>query len=376
MIRRVLVLALVVGATGCAWLSSGPPSLEARERKRTPGDATTAWGYYGVTPESPNGKRLCYARFPGPIDLTRNVKYAIYPAELWVCLADGTGHRKLFEGTESVHNGLQQSWINDTHIVFVSGGATYVVNADTGIVEFGPYEGFHPAHHGRDGKILLYRHRDSPAQDGIHQLDVTTGEMNLVLPYEGTVNHLQVSPDGRRVLFTTRGNRFLVVASLDGSSLQVLPGKKPMHFQWFDNDSLFGYTENLVVGFDPDLHHIHEMYRWNLQGKIVEHLAGHGCHGAGRPDRGVFSGESWYVSDPISLFLYARGGREPLAKVFTHRFLHLTWRNGGRHHVNPSFSRDGMRLYYNRAVRENVSHAYSCDLTGVVSPPGGNGGKK
>ena len=34
---------------------------------------------------------------------------------------------------------------------------------------------------------------------------------------------------------------------------------------------------------------------------------------------------------------------------WNYSFVEVTWFNGGRHHVNPSFSRDGMRLYYNKA---------------------------
>ena len=85
-------------------------------------------------------------------------------------------------------------------------------------------------------------------------------------------------------------------------------------------------------------------------------------------DGKYFAGESWYKSNPIELRLYARGSRESLRKIFSHSFVRLTWDNGGRHHVNPSFSRDGMRLYYNKAVNENTSYAFSYDLTGLVSP--------
>jgi hypothetical protein len=57
---------------------------ETREQKISLGDATTLWGYYGVTPESPDEKRLCYARFPGVIDLPGPDKYTMRPVELWV----------------------------------------------------------------------------------------------------------------------------------------------------------------------------------------------------------------------------------------------------------------------------------------------------
>jgi hypothetical protein len=140
-----------------------------------------------------------------------------------------------------------------------------------------------------------------------------------------------------------------------------------MHFQWFDEQTLFGYVVPNVIGADPNTHLMHEMYRWNLDGEIIEQLAGYGCHGAARSDGKYFAGESWYGSDPIVLRLYARGSRDSLHTIFSHHFVRPTWQNG-RHHVNPSFSRDGMRLYYKKAVNENTSHAFSYDLTGLVSP--------
>ena len=342
--------------------------LDARERKIPLSDATTSWGYYGVTPESPDEKRLCYALYPGPIDLKRDEKHAIHPAQLWVCNIDGTGHRMLCKGSGPVHNGLQQSWVDDKRIVFASEGATCIVNADTGKMDFGPFEGFNPAHFATGGKVLMYPAMDSAKQQGLYELDTATGKIRLAVPHNSISSHAQYSPNGRKALFTTEDNTHLVVANLDGSGVKVLPGKKPMHFQWFDNRSLFGYVQSGVVGVDLKKHIEHEMYRWNLDGRIIEHLAGHGCHGAARADGKYFAGESWYFSDRIVLRLYSRQQSKPLADIFSHRFARVTWRNGGRHHVNPSFSRDGMRLYYKKAVNENTSHAFSCDLTGLVSP--------
>ena len=340
----------------------------ARERKIPQSEATSVWGYYGVTPESPDGKRLCYALYPEPIDLTRNEKYAVYPAQLWVCDIDGTGHRMLFDkGSGSVHNGLMQNWLDDNRIVFLSDGATRIINADTGKIEFGPWKDLQAGHYARDGKILLRTITDAASPSlGIHEFDAASGKIRLVLPYSKRIGHMQYSPDGRKVLFKTEHD-FLAVANLDGSDIRIHYGKKPMHVQWFDDKSFFGYAQPGVVGVDLKKHNKHELYRWNLDGEIIEYLAGHGCHGTGRKDGKYFAGESWYGSNPIELRLYARGSRESLRKIFSHSFVQVTWRNGGRHHVNPSFSRDGMRLYYNKAVNENTSHAFSYDLTGLVS---------
>ncbi len=354
----------VTGANGKITLKPN-----ARERKIPLSDATSVWSYYGVTPESPNEKRLCYVLYPKPIGLDSEKQYPVNPAQLWVCNIDGTGHRMLFKGSGSVHDGLSQSWVDDKHIVFVNDGATRIINADTGEIEFGPWQGFRSGHEAKNGKVLLKRISNLAFnKQKLWEFDMATQKMRLVLPYKRGIAHAQYSPDGQKALFTTDRNTHLVVVNLDGSGLKVFSGKKPMHFQWFDNQSFFGYVEGGVVGVNPNKHRKHEMYRWNLDGRIIEYLAGHGCHGAVRKDGKYFVGESWYKSNPIKLWLYARGSREPLHTIFSHPFKRVTWHDGGRHHVNPSFSRDGMRLYYNKAVNENTSQAFSYDLTGLVSP--------
>ncbi len=343
---------------------------ETREKKISLGDATTLWGYYGVTPESPDEKRLCYARFPGVIDLPGPEKYTMRPVELWVCNIDGSGHKMLFKGNDPAHNGLQQSWVDNDRIVFSEKQGVYIINANTGTIEFGPYKGFSAGHFAQNGKILMIQKSGTTKEKGLYELDIATGTMRLVLHYDKKINHAQYSPSGLKALFTTNSNSNLVVANIKTGEIKILPGLKPMHFQWFDNESFLGYSHSDVVGVDTTKHINQEMYRWNLDGQIIEHLSGHGCHGAGRADGKYFAGESWYSSDPIVLRLYSRGQSKAIVDVFSHSFVELTWEHGGRHHVNPSFSRNGMSLYYNKAVDRNTSYAFRYDLTGMVSPPG------
>jgi hypothetical protein len=340
----------------------------ARERKVPLSDATTAWSYYGVSPESPDSKRLCYALYPEPVDLNRTEKHATAPAELWVCHIDGSEHRKLFTGNSSVHNGMRQSWVDNKRIVFTSDKSIYVINADTGKIDFGPYEGFSSSHFPHNGKILMYQSEDYTMPKGLYQLDTATGKMPLIIPYQGTIGHVQYSPDGKQALFTTESNSNLVVAKLADGSYKKLPDNKPMHFQWFDNESIFGYVHPGVVGVNAKTHHHQEMYRWDLDGNIIEHLSGHGCHGAARSDNQYFAGETWYFNKNIKLLLYRRGQSRKLVEIFSHNFERVTWHNGGRHHVNPAFSRDGTRLYYKKAVNTNTSHAFYYDLKDVVAP--------
>jgi len=104
--KWVILLLIITFAHNALAAAKKKPAPNARERKIPLSDATSTWGYYGVTPESPDEKRLCYALYPEPSKSASDVKYPDAPAELWVCNIDGTGHRRLFKGHSKFHNGL------------------------------------------------------------------------------------------------------------------------------------------------------------------------------------------------------------------------------------------------------------------------------
>ena len=47
----------------------------------------------------------------------------------------------------------------------------------------------------------------------------------------------------------------------------------------------------------------------------------------------------------------------------SHSFKNVTW--DMRAHVNPAFSRDGKRLYYNRATSDAMNEVWYADLSGL-----------
>jgi hypothetical protein len=139
----------------------------------------------------------------------------------------------------------------------------------------------------------------------------------------------------------------------------VFFGKKPMHFNWYDDhQSIFGNDRAVQDGLEND----NSIRRWTRDGKWIETLAGAATHNTMSPDKRFFAGESWYNTDPF-LYLYRKGSTKVTATIMSHCFQSVTWEM--RAHVNPSFSRNGKRLYYNRATSDALNEVWCSDLSGL-----------
>jgi hypothetical protein len=221
---------------------------------------------------------------------------------------------------------------------------------------------------------------------GIHVLNVDTLQSRHLIsieaveflapamgkPYDEVrwnLGHPYLSPDGSRLLFQIKADGlansnpdgdFTLWARADGSDIQLV-GPKPMHVQWWDNDSIFGHDWQC----EKDLH----MRRWSLDYRILEEVAGVGCHGAVSPDRRWIATESWYGSDPIVLRLYRRGQTEETAALYVQPKKHPHgdfWKK--RTHMHPAWSRDGKRLYFNAWPREsNGPQLLVADLSSLLT---------
>jgi hypothetical protein len=210
----------------------------------------------------------------------------------------------------------------------------------------------------------------------ITTVDAVNAALNS--PENGQIGHIQPSADGSRFLFrysSAQGKpRMGCIRISDGSLLSVFPRNKPMHYLWFDNETVMG--ANWL--FKPEDHGnvdlaefsraVKERWyqRFKLEGGLIETLAGPTHHGAGSPDR------NWYAGDPapenrppVTLSLYRRGHTEPTAILMKHPFKKLTVSQ--KVHVNPSFSRDGKRVYFFRAVSEERFKASFVDISELIA---------
>jgi hypothetical protein len=345
--------------------------------------AYTAFGIYDACPESPDGRRIVFLRFKtAPIGRVRNG-----PAELWICNRDLTGYRKIrdLEANADNHNGAFVQWLDNDSIAYsgyqIGNGDVYVVNADTGKTEFGPYKGACVGDNTFGTQFLMnVRSRASNVgPQGLYLVDGATGSVRLIFrnsdfasyasqwgatnsPAEWYFTHPHLSADGSHLFFKMAIPRkqYLFIARVDGSELVYWGPKKPMHTHFYDADTLWG-SDDIVPDGTPDNMHFK---RWRSDKTYLGTLAGTGCHTAMSPDKKWFLGESWYNTNPVVLRLYAAGETVARAELFSCPFTEMVW--GFRGHVNPSFSRNGKRAYYNRAVSDSLKQAMMVDISSVL----------
>lgn len=367
------------------------------ERRVGPEGKYSSFGIYHTSPESPDGKRIAYIVYDEI--LTKENPGSTF--SLWVCDRDLTNHRKVFQSDFKAksHNGAFQQWMDNDSIVL--GGAAsekkkgvdpdaqiVVVNVDTGAIEHGPIQGGFIGDKLLDGKVLMNIVSKSPlGPRGLYQLDINTGEISCIFKmadfasYAGnwsgrdntddwTFSHSKHSPSGKRIAFTIRsgsgGPQHLFTSNADGTDVKVwgkqafdVGADKPLHFLWYDDETMVGVDQCNDDGTPNDLF----IKRWDLNGNYIETLGGPGCHLGFSPDKKIFAAENFYRSNPIELFLYRSGEFEPFAKIFEHDGIDVTWTLSG--HVNPSFSRDSRRVYYNRPIDDRLKQAYLSELEQV-----------
>lgn len=308
---------------------------------------------------------------------------------MWYCRKDLSEHTKIIDvKVVRVHNGGGIAWLDNQRIQMFasfdgkpSGSAVVNIN---GTVELGPYPGMEILHEPVRGKVLLSSQNDrAKFGKGLFVLDAATGKATKVCderdfikyadkmpdmkyPDYWAITHPTWSKDGSYIAVCIESRRpksavgeYLFSFRPDFTDV-VFFGKKPMHFNWYDDhDSIFGNDRAVQDGVENN----NSIRRWTRDGKWIENLAGApATHNAMSPDKRWFAGESWYKTDPV-LCLYRKCSTNATATLMSHNFRHVTWEL--RAHVNPAFSRDGKRLYFNRATRESLNEVWCADLSGL-----------
>lgn len=379
-----LILVTLLGLTlaGCG----NEPPLPVGLHKVAPGNASTSFGMYGTSPESPDGSRIAYVRFLAEPSTPKDGQ----PGELWICNTDLTNHRKLRNiPLIRPHNGAETLWIDNKTIAFTTPWNSgprelFIVDAETGDDRIPPIKGISDfGHNAHNGKVLFAidsRSKENTGPPGIYELHADTGEIHSVLllseliadnptipdaalkasdtypPEEWKFFHLMYSPDGRKLSFRLdvgkkEPSRLDAVLDTDGSNLHIW-SVKLLHSLWFDEGSLVGHSKE-ARSLIP--------VRYSHTGDFIEKIAPiSGNHLAISPDGKSFASENDYQSDPVILKYYQSGDLSPRKILAEFSPGNVVWEKN--FHANPAFSPDGRRIYFHMPSTESTNGTYVFQL--------------
>lgn len=371
---------------GCLWLAvaiwgdlNAQSNSFFKEISVGPQEASTTFSYYNTTPESPDGKTIAYIRCVSEPELQK----LRVPAQLWVCNRELQQHRKVADINRiSVHDGAEAQWVDNNRIALFDNMKLRVLDIHSGKdlleKELLASEIGHETYNGKllfsicEGKV--------PGEPAIYELDCNTQQVRAVIRLKDFVemsvpgfmnkdslypllqwqlSHMQYSPDGKKIIFRIelgpKDNMILSgICNVDGTGLKSW--MKPLHFLWYDNQSIIGHRSNEPDGKRPTvMEHRHSLTRWNLEGKMIrEMMAPRGNHLAISPNRKYFVSETFYQTNPVVVTLYSAD--KPSREICRFEPHTITWAK--KFHVNPSFSRDGKRVYYSRPVNKKYNGTF------------------
>ena len=126
----------------------------------------------------------------------------------------------------------------------------------------------------------------------------------------------------------------------------VIPDK-PVHQLWFDDETYMA-TRQFNQGRHIEMETSY-IARFSKDGEEIEVLGGISNHMDANRDRTLFTGDRCYPDFSPNVYLYRRGDKNPIATFEIPQDEYTTWKL--QVHPNPSFSRDGKRLYFNRQLK-------------------------
>ena len=340
-----------------------------------PEDFNSSFSYYNTTPESPDGSKIAYVKL---LAETKEDRSEQVPAEIWICNSDLSSHQKVVSlNPLQVHNGARVQWLDNQSIAYED-DSIRVANLD-GQSLIKAVDG-RMGHETHNGKILYGANAEQTNYSTMYEYDINkqqVRELGDVMDFTDLVNHfdttdfiepekwrilhLQYSPDGSKIAFRLdvgpRNEHFrhLITMDINGENVHYF-GPKPMHFSWYDNESIMAHDNQIDDGFPNDK----SVRRWDQQGKVIETLGGPGNHLGASFDRKLYASESWYGTTPVIISVFKKGQSKSYWQDTVSLDAHTTWTLA--YHTNPSFSRDGKRVYYNKCVAPGKVQAYMAVL--------------
>lgn len=378
-----MFLLFALPALGETAVASPPVSDGIAHQRVSPLGKAAEIGYFGTFPDSPDGSLIAYVVYDGtPVPAFADGS----SGSLWVCNADLTDPVKIRD-IKSIkwEDGARQIWLDDDTLAYMDflpekGPVTYIVRKD-GTLLHGPYEGYLGHGDVPDGTVPLWVDRrqypkgSSLGSNGIYLY--RNGSVTQVInierdfgflkdrlkgspsPAEWTLFHPQLSTSGTHLsvrLDTQKGTEYIVTCKSNGTDVRLFESPtKPLHQQWFDDSTLFGQERGKPSDAGPSL----RTKRWDRDGKVLEVLAGVGNHPGISPDRKYVVSDNRYTLNPVIVSLFRVPNTTPLA-VIMNEPEGTVW--SMRTHVDPTFSRDGRKIYFNKPVN-GMPQVYRVDVS-------------
>lgn len=337
-----------------------------------PESGNSTFTFYNTSPESPDGKSIAYVK----ILTEQTSEFQSLAGELWVCDGNLLNHKKVTTLDNFIaHNGIEFQWIDNTKLIFFDDGLIKGFNLQ-GQPLFTPFEAFSIGRSPYNGKFLFSKISDTTSLYTIMEYDVILNTTRIIADASNVtaisntfpasqprplndwrIRHLNYSPDGSKIAFrldigaNTNTDRHTVTMKLNGQDIKYF-GPQPMHFDWFDNNSIMGH-DDIVNDANPN---DKSTRRWTLTGEFIETLAGPGNHLSANAERSVFATESWYNTNPVVLRAYKKGQTTAFWQETVSMDNYTVWDLGN--HINPAFSRDGKRIYFLKNTGPGKSQAY------------------
>ncbi|OQB15591.1 MAG: hypothetical protein BWY15_00303 [Firmicutes bacterium ADurb.Bin193] len=356
--------------------------------KVSEGEGMSAIGYFGTSPESPDGSKVAYLKY----DRKPKNKDDKISGSLYICNSDLTNHVKIrdIQGINT-EDGAHQIWVDNNTIAYSDytpgkGNITYIV--DTSGKEVHPPIQANLGHgdapngtiallvdkeHYPNGSTLgpngIYIYKNGTVTKVVDLVDdlgklknQLTGSDN---PNDWMMYHAQLSTNGTYIAIRLDTStidsdeyKYVITFKTDGTDIKIFENKKPLHQQWYDDSTLFAHDKVAGANGQPK----HTAKRFDRNGTFIETLAAPGNHPGMSPDRKYLASETLYNISPIIMKLYRAGNTKPIAvlvneeagKIWTYRM-----------HMDPAFSRDGKKVYFNMPMGDMIQ-AYRVDISGVI----------
>lgn len=347
-------------------------------------EASTLLGMNGGCPESPDGSRLVYAE-KSCLDKEET--------KIMVCDTSLENHRHIFTVSCGNHNGPSATFIDNSTIVFrdsVNNLPVFrIMDIDSGEIKYKICA--KESHCAENDKYpfsiseeFLGKNPDYPEINacGIYILDVRTGRITLAVSeaeildavtsrgltpnkYTASVSHVQLNPSATAVMMRLSVEDCPVFGALgcidlDTKKSHIIPDK-PVHQLWFDDETYMATRQfNRGKHIEMETSYI---ACFSKDGEELEILGGISNHMDASPDRKFFSGDRCYPGFSPNVYLYKRGSREPIAEFEIPNEQETVWRK--QVHPNPSFSRNGKRLYFNRPRKDGTDVVFA-DISDLI----------